>query len=57
MVEVEELEGRLLGIPCGCFVEEVEKQDPKIEQDLQDLEEYRSLIAGTKNQVPTTLDD
>lgn len=57
VLEVRELDDRLLGVPCGCYAEEVEKQDPKIEQDQLDLEEYRTLCAGTNGQTPTTIDD
>jgi len=56
VLKVKQLDDMLLGIPCGCYDEEVEKQDPKIQNDIDLLEEYRALVAGTDAPEVTSLD-
>lgn len=52
--EVFEFNGQWLGKACLCYQEELEKRDPKIDTDLQNLDNYRALCAGTKNIPPSS---
>lgn len=52
-VEVKLYNGRLLGISCLCYQEELEKDSGKHIRDLEKLEEYRSLVNSTKNIPPS----
>ncbi len=44
---------RLVGISCGCYDEEVEKDSNKAEMDLEKVEEQRKIVAGSKNIPPS----
>ena len=48
-VEGTYYKGQWLGYACLCYQEELEKDDGKAERDLAHLDDYRKLVAGTKN--------
>jgi len=45
---------RWLGKACNCYDEEQEKDSPKIDKDLEWLEQYRQLCQGTRGIVAST---
>lgn len=53
-VKVYEFNGRLLGKACGCYYEEEEKLDARIESDRLAVEEVRSLEEATQEHPQDT---
>ena len=54
-VRVFELDDRLLGKSCGCYFEEVEKSDPRIDLDRERIEEVRRLAEASQAHIIDTL--
>ena len=54
-VKVFEFDGRLLGKTCGCYYEEIEKRDPKIQADREIIEEVKRLRDASQAHVIDTL--